>query len=205
MNNVIGIALDEFYRIFEILNRKYYDGKLPEPVLTIQKGRSNNLGWFILNKVWKNKSDEQSAKYEINITAGNLNRNIVDIVGTLHHEMVHYMNKISEIKDCSGQRHNKKFKDMAERVGLICEKSNTYGWGFTECSDDLKTFILDVVNPNTEVFDYFRQENGLKSPKKPVRKNLFKYVCPKCNMKVKAEEDKNIVCGDCSIELISCN
>ena len=50
MLNIIGEALDELYRVFNILNHDYYENKLPEPVITIQKARPNNLGHFTLGK-----------------------------------------------------------------------------------------------------------------------------------------------------------
>lgn len=70
--NIIGEALTELYRIFNILNERFYENKLPEPVLTIQKQRANNLGHFTLSQVWKNENTEDT-KYEININPVKLN------------------------------------------------------------------------------------------------------------------------------------
>ena len=53
--NVIGIALDELYRIFNILNKDKFDENLPEPVITIQKTKGTTLGHFTVDKVWKDK------------------------------------------------------------------------------------------------------------------------------------------------------
>ena len=53
--NVIGIALDELYRIFSVLNHDKFDDALPEPVITIQKTKGRTLGHFTLDKVWRNK------------------------------------------------------------------------------------------------------------------------------------------------------
>lgn len=53
--NVIGIALDELYRIFNILNKDKFDENLPEPVITIQKTKGITLGHFTVDKVWKDK------------------------------------------------------------------------------------------------------------------------------------------------------
>ena len=197
--NIIGEALTELYRIFNILNERFYENKLPEPVLTIQKQRANNLGHFTLSQVWKNENTEDT-KYEININPVNLNRPVEEIVGTLRHEMVHFANKISDIRDCNGQVHNKKFKELAENVGLICEKSKSYGYGFTALSDKLKEYITEEIKPNESVFEYFREGEPPKE-NKPREKKIFKYVCPSCNMVVKAKKDNNIYCGDCGIML----
>lgn len=197
--NIIGNALNELYRIFNILNEKYYENKLPEPVITIQKSRANNLGHFTLDKVWKHTkdiSDEKLAKYEININSLNLNRPVNEIVETLHHEMVHYANKIADVKDCNGQVHNKKFKQLADSVGLVCERTKKYGWGFTSPSEEFSLFIDEVVKPDEKAFEYFYHVTA-KEEKKPRVKKTFEYECPKCKLKVKAAANKNIMCGDC--------
>lgn len=63
-NNYIGIALEELYRIFNILNENYFSEKLSYPMLTIQKTkRSGNLGWFTVDRVWNNKNvDDKNMK-----------------------------------------------------------------------------------------------------------------------------------------------
>lgn len=200
--NIIGKAIDELYRYFQILNEKYYDGKLSEPVITIQKEKSNNLGHFTLDKVWRNRNEvenDELSRYEININPVNLNRPAEEIIGTLNHEMVHYANKASDIKDCNGQVHNKKFKELAERVGLICEKSKKYGWGFTTLSDEFRKYIEETIKPDAKVFEYFRNVEVKES--KPREKKTFKYICPECKLEVKAKKDKNIKCADCNVLL----
>jgi len=195
-NNHIGIALEELYRIFDILNKNYYSDKLTYPMITIQKAKNGgNLGWFTVEKVWEKKESEEK-KYEINMCAEYLSRDKYEIVGTLHHEMVHYANKIAEIKDCSGQVHNKKFKILAESVGLLVEKSKKYGYGHTQCSDEFMEFIDSEVVPNMYSFNYFRNVPVKEKPE-PKGKTQFTYICPQCEEKVKAKVDKNIVCGEC--------
>ena len=109
-NNIIGIAVEELYRIFEILNAEFFNNSLDYPIITIQKARKGHFGWFTLDKVWTNKEDTD-AKYEINIGAEHLQDSTESIVDTLLHEMVHYQNKVNAIRDCNGQVHNKKFKN----------------------------------------------------------------------------------------------
>ena len=156
--NVIGIALDELYRIFNILNKDKFDENLPEPVITIQKTKGTTLGHFTVDKVWKDKkvletnesaTEEPEAYYEINIDPRWFgNRSAEEIVETLLHEMVHYCNKVNEIKDCSGNVHNKKFKTLAEAVGLVVEKGKSVGWGYTSLSDELKEYIQTNIKPD---------------------------------------------------------
>lgn len=166
--NVIGIALDELYRIFNILNKDKFDENLPEPVITIQKTKGTTLGHFTVDKVWKDKkvletnestTEEPEAYYEINIDPRWFgNRSAEEIVETLLHEMVHYCNKVNEIKDCSGNVHNKKFKTLAEAVGLVVEKGKSVGWGYTSLSDELKEYIQTNIKPDENAFEILELE-----------------------------------------------
>jgi hypothetical protein len=114
--------------------------------------------------------------------------------------MVHYYNKVNDIKDCSGNIHNKKFKSAAERVGLVVEKGKGVGYGYTSMSEALKAYVDEVVNPSEEAFEYFRsvpvkQSEGCGGRKK----TMFKYTCPDCGAEVKGKRDMTIKCGICDV------
>lgn len=203
-NNIIGIALDEIYRWFDILNKGYFNGIFLTPMITIQKGRKNNLGYITLDSVWNPIENNEAGtanpkKYEINITAENLSRPVNEIVGTLQHEMVHYENITKNVKDCSGQIHNKKFRELAETRGLICEKNKRVGWGITTNTEQFNDFINNVIKPDASVFLYFREAPVVE--KKKTEKKIFKYTCPECKTEVKAKIGKNILCGDCNLKM----
>ena len=202
--NVVGIALDELYRIFHILNRDKFDDTLPEPVITIQKGKGNTLGSFTLDKTWKDKNDvesEDKSYYEINVDPRWFNsRTPAEVSETLLHEMCHYYNKVNDIKDCSGNVHNKKFKSSAERVGLVVEKGKSVGYGYTSLSDELKAYIENVVKPNDKAFEYFRSAPiSIGGNGRTRKKSQFKYTCPSCEQEVKGKRDVTIKCGHCDV------
>lgn len=203
--NVIGMALEELYRIFHILNEDKFDGELTEPVITIQKTKGRTLGHFTVDRTWKDKNDEENEEtsyYEINIDPRWFNtRTPADVVETLLHEMVHYYNKVNDIKDCSGNVHNKKFKSSAEKVGLIVEKGKGVGYGYTSMSEALSTYVDEVVKPNEAAFEYFRSvpvklSGGSGGGRK---KSTFKYTCPDCEAEVKGKRDMTIKCGICDV------
>ena len=202
--NVIGMALEELYRIFDILNDDKFDGELSEPVITIQKTRGNTLGHFTLNRTWRDKNneeDEETSYYEINIDPRWFNsRTPADVAETLLHEMCHYYNKMNDIKDCSGNIHNKKFKKSAENVGLVVERGKSVGWGYTSMSDELRAYMDEVVKPNDKAFEYFRSAPVKGSGGGGTRKkNMFKYTCPECGAEVKGKRDMTIKCGICDV------
>lgn len=199
--NIIGDALDELYKAFDILNRDKFDSSLPLPVITMQRLKGNVYGHFTINKVWINKDDTENETYhEINIDPRWFQERKPDeIIGTLLHEMVHYFNKINNIKDCSGKIHNKKFKEKAESVGLIVEKSKSCGYGITSLSNELKKYIAIEINPIETVFKYYCKNEGKEQ--KPKNKRIFNYVCPHCGQTVKGKEFINIKCGNCDIPM----
>lgn len=204
--NVIGTALEELYRIFAILNHDKFNDELSEPVITIQKTKGSTLGHFTVDKTWKDKNNAESDEtsyHEINIDPRWFrNRSAAEIVETLLHEMCHYCNESAGINDCNGQIHNKKFKSLAEKVGLIVEKGKSIGWGHTSLSEELEKYIEDNIKPNEKAFEYFRVVNSTESGvKKPRAKNMFKYTCPICGQVARAKKDVVIKCGRCDVDM----
>lgn len=215
--NVIGVALEELYRIFSILNHDKFSDSLPEPVITIQKTRGNVLGHFSAAKVWRDKNNvkdgvftvddaDETAYYEINIDPRWVcTRTTEEVVETLLHEMCHYRNEMEGINDCNGSNHNKKFKSMAESVGLLVEKGSGVGYGYTSLSDELKQYIEEEIEPDDKAFEYFRAGAALSSgdngTKKPREKKTFKYTCPFCEQTAKGKRDIVLKCGVCDVEM----
>lgn len=204
--NIIGKMLDELYRIFEIVNKEKFDGVLPTPVITIQKTKGKSLGHFTINRIWRNKNNiiddnvevddnDTTAQYEININPTHFfEREAVEIVETLIHEMCHYWNKVKGIDDGN---HNKKFKAIAERVGLICERRQNVGYGYTSLSPELKDWVVNICKPNEECFKYY-SANKSKIFTTTREKKVFKYTCPCCGLMVKGKRDISIKCAECN-------
>lgn len=210
--NVVGKALEELYRIFGIINEDLFESVLPEPVITIQKTRGATLGHFTVDKVWRNKNNikdnkisvddtDDEAYYEMNIDPRWFcTRTVEEVVETMIHEMCHYYNKVNGIKDCSGNVHNKKFKSLAEKVGLVVEKGKSVGWGYTSLSPSLLEYIKTDVRPDAEAFEYFRA--GIVKPiKLKTKKTVFVYTCPECGQTARGKKGISIKCGHCDIDM----
>jgi hypothetical protein len=160
--------------------------------------------------------------HEINLSAEHLDRNMVNVMSTLCHEMVHYYCALNGIADTSqnGRYHNKNFKREAEARGLIISQAPSIGWSVTQPSPE----FIEVIHSNGIVkpIDINRDGvwgfeggtdgsgggegtdgrdgtsgagNGRKKPKCSTRK----YQCPHCKNSVRATKDLNILCGDCMI------
>jgi SprT-like family len=168
--NGIKDAITELERIFTALV-PLFNKDMPKPVITIQsKGRKRCLAWFVEDK-WQNDQEEPLA--EINICAESLARPVLDIGETMVHEMCHQANWLDGIKDCTvNQYHNTNFRDRAEGVGLVCQKSGR-GWADTTAGDEL-LHDLSALKIDPEAFSLYRLA---KEPKPKKTNNLKKYSC----------------------------
>lgn len=127
-------------KMFRALNRDFFGGELEEPIITIQS-TPRAYGHVTVAKTWRRKDDW---RHELNIGAETLERPIENVAATMLHEMVHLYNLAHGVQDCSrgGAYHNRKFKEEAERRGLVIEHDERYGWTKTSPSDELLEYIL---------------------------------------------------------------
>lgn len=137
-------------------------------------GRRSALGWFWGNSWHKTKKDSW---HEINLCAEHLDS--CDVGELIIHEMAHAENHTLGIRDCTGGRmHNKHFKTMAERLGLIVEPRNkSVGYGFTKIGPDAQKF-LDKVKFDKEIFLRHRNKHVGKTKSGGTR--MLKCECGKC-------------------------
>lgn len=139
--DTLGATIEELYKLFHAANGHFYAGRLPTPQLTIQSHgtRKSVFGWCTTYKAWVGAEE----RYEINIAAEFLNRPVVELAGTVLHEMVHLYNLANDIQDvCGGRYHNKKFKLEAERIGLVVTAAYGYGFAFTTVGPETEAWIL---------------------------------------------------------------
>lgn len=188
---------------FEVLNRVYFDGSLPEAVITIQSS-PRNYGYITVQKVW---ADNNDCYHEINISAEHLSRNIENVMSTLMHEMVHLYCIVNNIADTSknGRYHNKHFKNEAEKRDLKIDYVKYIGYSKTTPTDR----FIEVLRENGLCNDinHFRiSGNGIFVPPVDgidggktvkVKSSTRKYICENCGISVRATKDVNIICADC--------
>lgn len=61
-------SIEELGRLYDFLNKEFFESVLTKPVITIQDDPSNSsLGWFVPYKIWK--GDNCESEPEINMTA----------------------------------------------------------------------------------------------------------------------------------------
>ena len=204
-------------KLFAMLNHDFFNDELDTPILTIQS-TMRAYGHYTLYSAWTVKGE---GKREINIGAGTLDRPIELTVCTLLHEMCHmYNDTVLHIKDCSnrGVYHNKHFREAAEAHGLICHRSEKYGWSDTssEVSDCVLEWMMnnnvqDILLVRNDIPDFRMIGGGAHSgtsggisggfqfpPKRP--SSTRKYVCPSCGMSVRATRNVSVACINCDNE-----
>ena len=194
-------AISYVNRIYNLLNDEFFESVLSKPTITIQS-TPKAYGHFTMREdTWVSKIGNT---HEINIGAGTLARPIVEVVSTMLHEMVHYYNYVTGVRDCSRNNsyHNKRFRDAAESRGLVVNRSKTYGWAHTSPSNRIVDFVqrhnlTDIqINRN----DHIKATSAKNS-------STRKYVCPCCGISVRATKTIRIACVDCSkeLELVKCD
>ena len=187
-------------KMYDFFNEKLFGGALEKPVITINPDEKNKAyGWITRDKLWKeNENDE--GMYEINLSAQFLNRTISEIAATMIHEMCHQWAKVNNFQDTarSGSYHNKLFKKIAEDHGLQVEYSQGRGWSVTSLKEStielLQVFMAQ--NPEKPVYRVMPVK-----PKKVRNLSVRKYVCPYCELSVRATKAVNVVCGDCNQQM----
>jgi hypothetical protein len=213
----IQSAIDELQRNFKKLNELYFNNELERPVITIlTDSMGGAYGWISINKVWNTK--DQQYYREINLCAEYLNRDTDLVITTLLHEMCHLWNIQHDIQDCSrsGTYHNKHFKEIAEKSGLLVERSDKYGYCVTTPTDELKAFVKE--NTRAGCFKLERMKTyrdgtpktttkGADGKEKTVsrtKQSMKKYSCPKCDLIIRASKniENKLLCLDCNEILV---
>lgn len=197
---------NQLEKMFRALNADFFDNALEMPVITVVPS-SRSYAHYTPWSAWQTKDTH---KREINIASGTLNRPLEAIAASLLHEAVHYYNDtILNIQDCSRNNsyHNKYFKQTAEEHGLVCTKTEKYGFSKTTPSDRLLEWLLvhdefrEIemcrINPEFTAISVSTGNNSTQTPTKRRTVNTSRYICPCCGLIVKAPKDVNIICGDC--------
>jgi len=211
----IQSAIDELQRMFKLLNKSYFNNELERPVITIlTDSTSGAYGWISVNKVWSTKDNAWFR--EINLCAEYLNRPVELVITTLMHEMCHLWNIQRKVQDCSraGTYHNREFKEVAEARDLTVEKDARYGYCATKPTPEFTELVKKNCRAGCfklERLKTYRDgtpkitktgEDGKEKTITRSKQSSRKYICPNCDVIVRATKKVNIICGDCNANMI---
>ena len=199
MKASIKPTIEVIEELFETFNSKFYNDELKRPVLTVSSDTSGGAyGWCTTYKAWE---DDQDGHYEINISAEHLNRPIIEVCGTLLHEMVHLYQLSEGVKGVSrgGTYHNTKFKNEALSRGLLVEHDDKYGWTRTMLNEESFEFVesLGIID-----FKLHRLAGKVDEKVKKTKKTKSrKYICPECGQSFTSTKELYVMCGDCQVNM----
>ncbi len=184
--------------LFSNINKKLFNSELEKPIITLSPdSKKSSYGWCTSWKAWQEVANDTKGYYEINACPEYLNRPFEEICETLVHEMVHLLNIKNDVKDTSrsGKYHNKKFKETAEKYGLVVEKDKLYGWSITSLSEDTLDYIKSI---KIKEFLLYR-DSANKKINNISKSSSRKYICPSCQTIIRATKNVRVACADCNM------
>ena len=192
------------------LNDRFFAGELPmdKVAITVQSSPSSYAHITVV-PVWENQSD---CFYEINLSAEHLSRPCPELCSSIIHEFCHFWGLLNSVKTTSrGQYyHNARFKEIAEKHGVIIGYDPKIGYSPTSPSMELFEFVQDLQRSNSILIrkgvsagaaggkDGADGEGGEKKKKS----NQRKYQCPNCKCSCRATKPIRIKCLDCDEEMV---
>ena len=84
------------------------------------------------------------------------------MLGTLLHEATHALAHARGIKDTSrgGRYHNRRFKELAEELGITVEQSASIGWSDTTVPEDTQATYAHTLVELGAALTWYRQAEG---------------------------------------------
>lgn len=171
----------ELERVFNLLNKQMFGGRLAIPTLTIQLEKKVVFRFV-------------PESYYMLIGSKFIDCSSQEILEQLLHEMVHISNHADGVVDCtSNQYHNKRFLSAALEAGFYVFRHKTQGWGETHFFVDDDVIGVNTPKPDDlrrrervfaslkldkEVIEYAQTRMAKRLEETSARKVCFlKYIC----------------------------
>lgn len=166
--------------------------EVPNVVLVIGTSSSKAVGHFS-SQSWEGKQ----AQHEIMISGESLAKGAEDVLDTLIHECAHALAHTREIKDTSrqGRFHNKRFKAVAEEMGLDVDSHPVIGWSLTTLPVATATLYKTELAELRKALKTFR----IVKLKPTAAKTTLKIECGcrAVTVPIKFFEKGDLTCGSC--------
>jgi len=125
---------------------------LPPAVVVLGAGSigapagSLKLGHFAAMR-WTNSASEGQRLAEVFVGGEGLVRGPAEVLGTLLHEAAHGLAGQRGVQDTSrgGRYHNRRYKALAEELGLAVAQAGPVGWSHTSVPDPTAAAYADVL------------------------------------------------------------
>lgn len=208
INNLSRLGC-QLQRMFKALNHDFFNDELETPMINIIP-TAKAYAHVSVEPIWQCGKDIK--RRELNVSSAYLDRPLEYICASILHEAAHLLNLQHNIADVSrGQTyHNRQFKITAESHGLICRKTEKYGYSDTSStlSDELLDWVL--LHDEFNEIELCRATPGLmaigvgsktadgSAPTTTATKsNSIRWHCPGCGAIVRSTKPVKLICGDC--------
>jgi hypothetical protein len=181
--------------------------ELPPAVLITGSGSEGprrravlRLGHFAAGR-WQAAARAEAELPEIFVGGEGLERGARPVLATLLHEAAHALADVRGIKDTSrqGRYHNRRFKALAEELGLQIDQAPGIGWSATTLPDATAERYADTIAALEQAITiYRRHERG--GPEPAQRSKVAACVCG-CPRRIRVAPGVlaagPIICGVC--------
>ncbi len=193
---------ESLYKAFNFYNKELFSNTLPDCLITLGRTR-HSMGHFGSN-FWNNENDTR--EHEINLNPDFVKKsNLVDVLSTLTHEMVHLWQFVHGNPGKNGY-HNIEWVLAMIHIGLLpFNQSNSELRTGTNVSHKIEScgmFDRKTDELLKNGFSIPLETNGTQALEKEKNKqqNKTKYTCPGCATNVWGKPKLAIVCVPCSLE-----
>lgn len=173
------------------------------PPMTIVVGATGKRGKSHVHGVFAPERWEAAkGRHELFLSGESLKRGAEATFGTLLHESAHSLAFVRGIQDTSrqGRYHNKRFKAIANEVGIEVEHDASLGWSVTTLPDTTaKMYKAEIAQLSKALKGYRISEPD--KPKAP--KTTVKVECDcgrTVTVPIKFFDDGSLICGECNAE-----
>lgn len=171
----------------------------------VEGGRYSKHGhWWA--ETWNDR--EGGDRHEVLVASERLSDGGEWAFETLLHEAVHALAYVRGVKDTSrrGRYHNKRFKALAEEVGLVVEAHKTHGHVTTGLTPEAKHTYATVIDRVDRAISAYRKRPGSKAAEdgEKAPKNVTLTCGCERKIRVAAEEAEvgGFLCGVCGTEFV---
>jgi hypothetical protein len=194
-------------QMYEYFNNKLFDSVLPDVIFLLESKKVKYHGYFHFEK---QKTKDGKLMSVINLNTETFDREPVDVLSTVAHEMVHCWEFYFGEPPSKGY-HGKQFVKAMEKIGLIA--SSTGEPGGKQSGRRMTHYIAPggrfeivakeflAMEENVLLFEGIKQMIAEGEKKSPSGSKI-KYSCPECSSNVWGKHGLRIICEPCGCEYI---
>lgn len=190
---------------FDFFNRRLFEGQLPPAIITLHR-KAGSHGYYSSQR-FESRGGADRETDEIALNPGTFaGRTDAAILSTLVHEMTHHWQGHFG-KPGRGRYHNHQWAERMEAVGLV--PTDTGLPGGRKVGQRMTHYILDggpfdqacqeLLTDGIHLEWQSREWHSLAGKARPSK---TKYTCPECGQNAWARPEANLVCGDCTLQMV---